>query len=211
MAAKNKAAKTSPAAPPSPKEASRDVPKYRVEILTATRDGLEAFTASVTQAKNGRVSRGAMRMGGRGLTKGMVYPMAADGGSQGELAKVIGPLNRNINPNRADAYRDAMQRGEWLFTPDPIVVTDTGDIINGQHRLIAAFEFLPDEGKKPDKNPVAPPQFVVVWGVSKQAAVLMDEPRRSAVDRRNIAMRVSATDDSLKFPHQRGTTPQPGK
>jgi hypothetical protein len=197
------------------------VPKYRVEILTASRDGLEAFMAEVIQAKNGRVSRGAMQTS---ATMG-AYPMAANRGYLGELAKVIGPLNRNINANRVNAYQRAMVRGEWVFTPDPIVVTDAGDIINGQHRLIAAWEFLPEPddsvaatarvalfGKdKTPPPPRTPPQFVVVWGVSKQAAVLMDEPRRSPVDRRDIAMRVAATDASLQFPHQRVPMPQSGK
>jgi len=43
--------------------------------------------------------------------------------------------------------------------------------------------------EKDDKTPTVPPQFVVVWGVDKRAAILMDEARRTTTDRRDIAMR----------------------
>jgi hypothetical protein len=115
--------------------------------------------------------------------------MAADGGKNAALAKLIGPLNRTIVPSRVNEYRNAMWRGEWWFTPDPIVVTNEGDIINGQHRLLAAVEALPT---KDDKDPKTPPQFVVVWNVDKRAAILMDEARRSSTDRRDIALRYAA-------------------
>ncbi len=93
----------------------------------------------------------------------------------------IGALNREVNDARVREYEAAMKRGEWWFTPDPIVVTDTGDIINGQHRILAAEDLF----DSPDKAP----QFVVVWGVDKRAALLMDEARRTATDRRDIALR----------------------
>lgn len=99
----------------------------------------------------------------------------------------IGPLNRDLNDARIEAYKADMKRGEWWFTPDPIVVTNEGNIINGQHRLIAAEEALPWDGVKP-------PQFVVVYGVEPRAALLMDEARRTANDRRDIAMRFAAQD-----------------
>ena len=91
----------------------------------------------------------------------------------------LGDLNRDVNESRVATYRAAMEKGDWWFTPDPIVVTDAGDIINGQHRLLAV------EGQEIDPAP----QFVVVWGVDKRAAILMDEARRTATDRRNIAIR----------------------
>src|SRR5262245_26525176 len=49
----------------------------------------------------------------------------------------LGSLNRDINEGRVAAYGTDMEKGKWWFTPDPIVVTDTGEIINGQHRLLA--------------------------------------------------------------------------
>jgi len=157
-------------------------PTYRAEILTADKAGLLAFVTAVKQARNGRLSRGAMT---RSSSLG-AYPMSSNGGVDAYRAVMIGALNRDVVPSRVREYHGAMLRGDWWFTPDPIVVTDEGDIINGQHRLLAALEALPE---KDDTDPRPAPQFVVVWGVDKRAAILMDESRRSTTDRRDIAMR----------------------
>jgi hypothetical protein len=114
----------------------------------------------------------------------------------------IGPLNRDINEPRVEAYAVTMSAGEWFFTPDPIVVTDEGAIINGQHRLLAAEGVLTGEQGRYQSfagirsfseftlwPATKVPQFVVVWGVDKRAAILMDEARRSSNDRRDIALR----------------------
>ena len=74
-----------------------------------------------------------------------------------------------------------MQNGRWwMFSPDPIVVTEKGQILNGQHRLLAASHVDWSEHE-------APPVFLVVWGVDKRVAVMMDEAKRSTRDRRRIA------------------------
>jgi len=102
----------------------------------------------------------------------------------------LGKLNRDVNQSRVDAYGADMQAGRWWFTPDPIVVTDEGNIINGQHRLLAVEQYA---FRKRDELAAGTfPQFVVVWGVDKRAAILMDEARRSATDRRDIALRFAA-------------------
>ena len=98
----------------------------------------------------------------------------------------LGKLNRDINKGRVEAYRADMAAGRWWFTPDPVVVTDTGDIINGQHRLLAVERAELKEG-------VATPSFIVVWGVDKKAAILMDEARRTSTDRRDIALRYAGS------------------
>jgi hypothetical protein len=59
-----------------------------------------------------------------------------------------------------------MEAGRWYFTPDPIVVTDEGYVVNGQHRLAAA-----DAIDWSQSGEV--PQFLVVWGVDKKTALLM--------------------------------------
>jgi hypothetical protein len=99
----------------------------------------------------------------------------------------VGQLNRDVNANRVDGYAKDIAAGKWWFTPDPIVVTDTGEIINGQHRLLAVEQTV---GRADFDAPA--PQFVVVWNVDKEAAILMDESRRSSTDRRDIAMRYAA-------------------
>jgi hypothetical protein len=90
-------------------------------------------------------------------------------------------LNRDVSEARVESYSQAMANGQWWFTPDPIVVSDEGLIINGQHRLIAASRI--------DWEPGHSPQFVVVWGVDKKASLLMDEAQRNTTDRRNIGLR----------------------
>jgi hypothetical protein len=166
-------------------KAAAGLPTYRVEILVADRTGLTAFIERVAAAQKGKPNRGAMvKSSDSGLG---AYPMVSDG-EHADLARVIGPLNRTIIPARVNEYRNAMWRGEWWFTPDPIVVTDEGHIINGQHRLLASVEALPDDAG--EVKP--PPQFVVVWGVDKRAAILMDEARRTATDRRDIALRFAS-------------------
>ena len=47
------------------------------------------------------------------------------------LGDYIGKLNREVNSIRVAEYGTAMEEGKWWFTPDPVVVTDTGEIING--------------------------------------------------------------------------------
>jgi hypothetical protein len=102
----------------------------------------------------------------------------------------LGTLNRDVNDARVAAYRAEMDNGAWWFTPDPVVVADTGDILNGQHRLLAVEAALTNDSLK------TAPQFVVVWGVDKRAALLMDEARRTATDRRDIALRYARANGS---------------
>jgi len=45
--------------------------------------------------------------------------------------------NRNINSKRVDAYANIMRSGGWMETGQPIIVSDSGMLIDGQHRLMA--------------------------------------------------------------------------
>ena len=90
-------------------------------------------------------------------------------------------LNRPISRGRRKLYQEEMQAGRWHFTPDPVVITADGHVVNGQHRLDAASGV---EWSRVEQIP----SFVVVWGVDKKAALLMDEAKRSTDDRRAIAL-----------------------
>lgn len=92
-------------------------------------------------------------------------------------------LNRDLNFPRVELYREEMLCGRWLDSPDPIVISEDGLILNGQHRLAAAcgITFVQDGEVFP--------QMVVVWGVGKKSAIIMDEAKRSANDRREIALK----------------------
>jgi hypothetical protein len=93
----------------------------------------------------------------------------------------LAELNRPFSDGRCELYQEEMEAGRWHFTPDPIVITAEGHVVNGQHRLAAA------DGV--DWSRVEQiPSFVVVWGVDKKAALLMDEVKRSTDDRRAIAL-----------------------
>jgi hypothetical protein len=91
-------------------------------------------------------------------------------------------LNRELSSSRVELYVEEMAAGKWRFSPDPIVVTEDGYLVNGQHRLVAATKF---DWKRPG---VEIPPFLVVWGVDKKTALLMDEAQRSTNDRRQIAL-----------------------
>jgi hypothetical protein len=104
----------------------------------------------------------------------------------------LSDLNRPISTARTEVYREEMQAGRWYFTPDPIVVSEEGYVINGQHRLCAADAV--------DWSAVAEiPQFLVVWGVDRRTALLMDEAKRSTTDRRHIALGFATAEER---PHQ---------
>jgi hypothetical protein len=90
-------------------------------------------------------------------------------------------INRTLNQARVALYQEEMVAGRWRFSPDPIVITEDGYLINGQHRLAAATQVVWEEGD-------LIPQFLVVWGVDKKTALLIDEAQRSASDRRRIAI-----------------------
>jgi hypothetical protein len=126
---------------------------------------------------------------GRMMVELKMSTLSTQAASVDQIRNYLGKLNRDVSDSRVDEYYTAMLKGTWWFTPDPVVVTDDGYIINGQHRLIAA-EKLADIDKEGSRTP---PTFVVVWGVDKKAALLMDEAKRSADDRRSIAVRYATS------------------
>jgi hypothetical protein len=168
---------------------------YKVEILTANKAGLAAFVHDLKKARVGHAKstfpggreRGATMKSSSMGTIPLSYHSNDSNGPKAAIAGYIGSFNRDVNVNRVNEYRNAMWRGDWWFTPDPVVVTDEGDIINGQHRLLAAEEVA--STVKAGEVERHAPSFVVVWGVDKRAAILMDEARRTATDRRDIAIR----------------------
>jgi hypothetical protein len=141
------------------------------------RDRVDEMRNHVEKERPGSIIDGVLR---RELNNAKADLLAATFAS---VKFYLGKLNRDINDNRVYAYRDDMAAGKWWFTPDPIVVTTTGEIINGQHRLLAVEDALA-KGEMSEA-----PQFVVVWNVDKKAAILMDEARRTSTDRRDIAVR----------------------
>jgi hypothetical protein len=48
--------------------------------------------------------------------------------------------NRNLRKSVVERYASIMTLGDWLLTPEPIVIADTGRLLNGQHRLNAVIK-----------------------------------------------------------------------
>jgi hypothetical protein len=169
----------------------------RAEVVTMTTQGLAAFLKELERVKGecpsgrGPLVKTATFGVSPMILKSKDGMMTVTGAPADGVAGHIGSLNRTVNPNRVTEYRNAMWRGEWWFTPDPIVVTDEGFIINGQHRLLAAEEVA--KSVKVGKPEEHAPSFVVVWNVDRKAAILMDEARRTATDRRDIALRYAGS------------------
>lgn len=161
----------------------------RVELLTADFASLKTFLERVLETRFGVVPPDEVDYPTLLLIGKQRWLVSGDG-ENGPLCR----LNRRFSTARKNAYLNAMlgQDGEsWWFTPDPIVVTTEGYIVNGQHRLVAAIECCHIRLRDDEASGVrwSIPTFVVVWGVERQAALLMDEARRNATDRRDIAVR----------------------
>jgi hypothetical protein len=123
--------------------------------------------------------------------------------AQAHLHGPLWELNRDLNPKRAFNFLDDMVNERWWFTPDPLVISPQGRMLNGQHRALAIvvrnyhpltpFKETEDGKKVVDdawiRERFEPIQFVLVTGVEERAALLLDEARRTASDRRAIAMR----------------------
>lgn len=166
-----------------------DAEVYAVFIDRAVEVWMEQRRESITKQWEASRAENLKKFGtvfGEGLDGRSAERQEAILSSLHSIQAYIGSLNRDLNANRVNEYLNTMMGGNWWFTPDPVVVTLDGYIINGQHRLAAAEQFAAEDSE-------SAPQFVVVWGVDKRAAILMDESRRSATDRRDIAMRYAAS------------------
>lgn len=79
--------------------------------------------------------------------------------------------NRNISSNAVDVYAADMAEGNWSFTGEPIKFDTKGNLIDGQHRLLAVL--------KSSKTI----SFLVVTGLADIAQDFMDSgKKRSAAD-----------------------------
>lgn len=47
--------------------------------------------------------------------------------------------NRPVSKSTVKNYSDKMKRGEWLLTGEPLIFSNTGLLLNGQHRLTAVI------------------------------------------------------------------------
>ena len=48
--------------------------------------------------------------------------------------------NRRLSKTKVTKYAEAMKKGEWCLTGEPVIISHEGEILNGHHRLEAACE-----------------------------------------------------------------------
>jgi len=91
-----------------------------------------------------------------------------------EMAELLlnrNPHNRKINHNLVERYAYDIIGGRWAFNGEPIIVSDTGELNDGQHRCNAVIE----AGK--------PIDVVMIVGVSRDTRTTLDQGRaRTAGD-----------------------------
>ena len=73
-------------------------------------------------------------------------------------------VNRNIRPKVVAAYQRDMEHGRWEFTGEPIQISVSGALLNGQHRLTAL-----------SMANVKSIDMLVVSGLPDKAQSLMDQ------------------------------------
>lgn len=74
-------------------------------------------------------------------------------------------VNRNVRVRLVEAYRRDMEAGNWTFTAEPIQISRTGRLLNGQHRLVALA------GSKKLRHL----DFVVATGLPDETQAMMDQ------------------------------------
>lgn len=68
--------------------------------------------------------------------------------------------NRRISPQNVTGMKVDIVQGAWKLSPDPLVISDEGELISGQHRLAALLDTHTSLG------------FNITFGISYQDAVL---------------------------------------
>lgn len=104
--------------------------------------------------------------------------------------------NRDIRNERVETYAAIMGAGEWRdLLSDPIAITAAGEVLNGQHRLSAAYlvergpEWSGDGWDQVSNDPL----FMVIWGVDPAEALYADGSKRTAKDQATIGQKLAST------------------
>ncbi len=94
----------------------------------------------------------------------MVSPQFAE-----DLLKT-NPINRGVAYHRVLVYTNQMRQGKWMTNGETIKVSDTGKLLDGQHRLYAIIEYG------------APVEMTITRGISESAFKTIDtgQPRRAS-------------------------------
>jgi len=86
-----------------------------------------------------------------------------------ELFLERNPASRKVNLNTVDTFANDMAGGRWSINGEPIIVSDTGELNDGQHRCLAV------------KQSRATVDTVLVVGVSRESRITLDQGRARSV------------------------------
>jgi hypothetical protein len=87
-------------------------------------------------------------------------------------------VNRKLRPRVVEAYRRDMEQGRWKMTGEPIQISRSGALLNGQHRLTAFT----------GSDTLRSMEFLFVTGLDDRAQVAMDQgAARGVADALKIA------------------------
>lgn len=87
--------------------------------------------------------------------------------------------NRNVRPRRVNNYARDMLNGDWMEIGDTVRFDKNGDMIDGQHRLLALRQACTEGVELEDEtilgpNPDLKIWFTVVRGLDRKAQEVMD-------------------------------------
>ena len=81
--------------------------------------------------------------------------------------------NRNISRNRVFQYAEDMENGRWHFSGDPIKFSASGEMIDGQHRLMAVIDSKTTQEFVVIRNLGEKSKYVTDTGMPRSAANLL--------------------------------------
>ena len=91
-----------------------------------------------------------------------------------EMAEMLldrNPANRKVSEGTVEAYTHEIARGAWVFNGEPIIVSNTGELNDGQHRCRAVIE----AGR--------PIETVLIVGIKRETRTTLDQGRaRTSAD-----------------------------
>lgn len=124
-------------------------------------------------------------MAKRGLVTGVpTFERVLLGADDAEKYLGINTHNRSIRESKVNKYARDMLTGNWLETGEPLKISNTGVLLDGQHRLHALVRAA-DQGLPFGRDPLDPQPdiqipFFVVTGLDDIAQQAMDigAPRR---------------------------------
>ena len=92
--------------------------------------------------------------------------------------------NRRLNPNKVQQYVEQMERGVWRQTGDPIRMSKTGKLIDGQHKLTAIAQADTEY------------EYVVIWGLDDEAQDFIDVGSKRSLAQ-SLALKREANSNQL--------------